>query len=99
MQRIQHRFLARCLDFLPCQRFSGARVDRIQRDHILAAQVGNRAVQHGFDAHALADFASYLSGDALIGRTPHELQRLPYLLLWEDIQIGGLLKVNGQRLS
>ena len=58
--------LLRRLHFFPGQRFSRPGVHRIQRDHVLAAQVGDRTVQHGFDADALADFAPHVAGDALI---------------------------------
>ena len=60
--------LLRRLHLFARQRLSRAGVHRIQRDHILTAQVGDRAVQHGLDAGPLADFAPYVSGDALIRR-------------------------------
>ena len=75
----------------------GPGVHRIQRDHVLAAQIGDRTVQHGLDADPLADFASHVAGDALIRRPSHELQSLPHFLLGEDIQIRRLLQIHRQR--
>ena len=98
MKRVQDLLFALRLDFFARQRFAGTGVDRIQRDHILAAEIGDRASQHGFDAVALADFASHVAGDALVGRAPHELQRLPHLLVGEDVQVRRLLQIDRQRL-
>src|SRR5271157_3496640 len=98
MQRIQHIFLSVGLSLLASERIAGSNVGRFQSDDVLASDAVNAAIQHGFDAIALTDFAADVGGDAVAGAAAHELQCLADLLIGEDVQIRGLPQIDGQRL-
>ena len=64
----------------------------------MAAQAGDGTSEHGLHALTQADLARHVTGDALVDRTAHELERLLDARLRENIQIWRLLQLHGQRL-
>ena len=98
VQRLQHLLFTFGLHLGPSQRISGLRVDRVQINHVMAAQGGNRARQHGFYAIPHADFPRHIAGHPLIGRPAHQAQRCLDPRLRKNVQIRRLLQLHRQRL-
>ena len=74
-------------------------VHRLQSNHILAAQSGYRASQHGLAARTLADFARHFRCQTVSRKTSHQLQGLIHLALGNHREKRGLLELDGESLS
>ena len=98
VQGLEYRFLACSLLLRFRQRVTGSAVHRLQADHVLAAQPGNRAGQHGLAAGAQADLVSNCRRQTVTRRTAHQLQCLVHLVLGSQIQKWRLLKLYRQTL-
>ena len=98
VQSLEHRFLARRLLLRFRQHVPGVAVHRLQANHVLAAQPGNRAGQHGLAAGALADLAGHLRRQTVTGGTAHQLQGLVHLALGNQVEKGRLLKLYRESL-
>jgi len=64
----------------------------------MIAQAGDAPRQQGFNALTLADFAGDVIGSALVGGASHETQGLANFGFGDQVQIGGLLQLHGERL-
>ena len=98
VQSLEHRFLARRLLLRFGQHVPRVAVHRLQANHVLAAQPGNRAGQHGLAARALADLARHLRRQPVTGGTAHQLQCLVHLALGNQVEKGRLLKLYRESL-
>ena len=97
MQRVQNFFFTARLNLFTSQRIAAGGIHRLQSDYKLIPQIRDRAGKHRPDAVALADFAPDFTGDALVRRPSHELQRLLRFSFRKNIQVRGLLEIDCQR--
>jgi hypothetical protein len=79
-------------------RESPVRVDGVDGDHVVAAEGGDGACEHGLDAFAETDLASHVACNALVGGTSHELERFLNSRFGNQIQVGRLLELDGEGL-
>ena len=57
---------------------AGLRVDRLERDHVMAAETGDRSGNERLELLAPRDLARERARDALVGRTLHQTQRVAH---------------------
>src|SRR5579871_451149 len=73
-QRVQHFLLRRRRDLLLCQQVAALAIHRLQPQHVLAAQTGNRSPNVSLAARPLAKLASHIGREFRIGWIRHQLQ-------------------------
>jgi len=77
---------------------AGLRVEGGKCDHIMRAEGSDASGQHGLGVFAQADFTGDVAGDALVLGASHKAQGFVDPGLGEQVQIGRLLELRGQRL-
>ncbi len=85
-QRVEHRGLVRRPFLLHRQRVAGGAGQRLERDRIGAAQLGDRAAQDRLGLFALAHLEGHVGGQPRVGRPAHQAQRLAHAHFGHDVQ-------------
>jgi len=93
-QRVQHFLFGRRRHLLLGQRVSALAIHRLQSQHVLAAQTGNRPGKVSLAARPLAKLAGHLWCEFRARRTRHHLQGRRDLVLREHIQNGDWLRAT-----
>ena len=75
-----------------------AATDRIDANHVLTAQVGNRTQENRLAACPHAEFSRHVAGDAVTGLAAHQAHRFTHLAVGENVEKGRLAELHGQCL-
>ncbi len=97
-QGIQNVFSPRRLDLLLRENAAGVAVLGAQAQHILGSKAGDRAFQDCGAGGPLTHLLRDLRGQPRIFRLSHQRQCLMYLLIRNQAEERGLLKLDGQPL-
>ncbi len=77
----QHLLFGGNLDLLACQYFAAFRVDRFEREDVVASKAGDGARDQRFQLLAPGDLARNLAREALVGRALHEAQGFSHAIV------------------
>ena len=78
-------------------RVAGAAVGRVERQHVVLPEAGQRAVQHRLHAETLADLARGVVRQPLLGRPLHQPQLLGDPVVGHDVEERRLAELHLQR--
>src|SRR6266550_3914437 len=97
-QHLQHFFLSCSLVLLLREYLSGTAVHRLQSNHVLGAEAGDVACQHGLAAASNANLSRNFRREPVPRSTSHQLQGLAHDLVRQEFEERGLGKLCGETL-
>src|SRR5256884_646212 len=97
-QHLQYFFLGCSLDLLLREYLAGIAVHRLQSNHVLSAEAGDGARQHGLAAAANANLSRHLRREPVPWSASHQLQGLAHHLVRQEVEERRLGKLCGETL-